>query len=514
MTTSGAASERSAWRSQLDDFIGTALNVWETPGLIISAVRNDEVVLAAGYGAKELGTQGAPTEHTPFAIGSLSKAFGAASVAALVDRNRLAWDDRVIQHLPWFELHDPSVTREVRVRDLLAHRVGSDFMIEDRLVPVLADASDFVRRLRYLPPAASFGSKYVYSNGMFVAAGLVVEAVTRTPWAAFTREALWEPLGMHRTTADFRAVLRSGRQATPHWRIGNAVQPLPGWGVERNAFDISGPSGSIISTASDMAQWLRLQLGKGVYAGRRVVSESAMKEMHTPHTPIGGDLRDVIYWFTHLQAADLKTTHWAYGLGWWITDFRGQTMLCHTGTAAGFRGAVLLLPEERLGVYVGVNFPTVLPFVTALTTVDLLTGDADTDWNAMFVEQARQQDEERRLEEQQRHAARATNTTPSLPLTRYEGIYTDNGALGSLRIFLEKGRLVVEVGYEQADLEHWCHDEFVLHWRALVPRQTVLRFNIDMTGRVERLHIEGSGTFVRHDPIPKGVAGHLSEPPN
>ena len=59
-----------------------------------------------------------------FAIASNTKAFTAAALSMLADEGKLSLDDRVIDHLPWFRMSDPYVTREMRVRDLLAHRSG------------------------------------------------------------------------------------------------------------------------------------------------------------------------------------------------------------------------------------------------------------------------------------------------------------------------------------------------------------------------------------------------------
>lgn len=379
---------------RLEGFIGRALADWDTPGLVLSVVRDDQIVLASGYGSCRMGNGSRPDEHTRFAIGSLSKAFGAASIACLVDRGELGWDDRVRDYLSWFALADPWVSEEVRIRDLLAHRVGSHFMDEECLLPVTS-GEDFVRRIRHLRPRAAFRSQYVYSNGMYVAAGLLVEAVTGKSWARFTDEVLCKPLGMSRTTSDFRAVLQAENHATPHWKADGPLRALDSWEMEREAFEHSGPSGSIISTARDMAQWMRLQLGRGRYQGRQIISSESFDQMHTPHTPIRGGLREVIYWFTHLEAAQIKTRDWAYGLGWWVTDFRGLRMICHTGTAAGFRGAVLMLPEERIGVYVGVNVPTELPFAVALTAIDACLGHDDANWSHLFLDQARQRESER-----------------------------------------------------------------------------------------------------------------------
>jgi CubicO group peptidase (beta-lactamase class C family) len=94
-------------------------------------VKDGEVVFAKGYGVLELGKPDSADENTLFAIGSTTKAMTAAALGILVDEGKLGWDDPVTKHLPWFQLRDPVVTREVTVRDLLTHRAGlpnADFL--------------------------------------------------------------------------------------------------------------------------------------------------------------------------------------------------------------------------------------------------------------------------------------------------------------------------------------------------------------------------------------------------
>src|SRR5262245_55639653 len=82
---------------QLDDYVKKALIDWQVPGVAIAVVKNDSVVLAKGYGVRELGKPDPVDENTLFAIGSCTKAFGSATVAMLVQDGKLDWDDRAQQ---------------------------------------------------------------------------------------------------------------------------------------------------------------------------------------------------------------------------------------------------------------------------------------------------------------------------------------------------------------------------------------------------------------------------------
>ena len=97
---------------------------WKVPGLALAIVKDDSIILSRGFGVRELGKADPVDEHTLFAIASCSKAFTATLVGMLVSEGKLAWDDRATDRLPGFRLHDPYVTQEITLRDLMSHRSG------------------------------------------------------------------------------------------------------------------------------------------------------------------------------------------------------------------------------------------------------------------------------------------------------------------------------------------------------------------------------------------------------
>ena len=120
------------------------------PGVAISIVENGKVTFSRGFGIKRLGKADRVDADTIFPNGSTGKAFTVAALATLVDEGKLKWDDRVIDHMPWFAMYDPWVTREMTVRDLLVHRSGLGLGARRPLAGA-ADQSDATRER---PPAA------------------------------------------------------------------------------------------------------------------------------------------------------------------------------------------------------------------------------------------------------------------------------------------------------------------------------------------------------------------------
>ena len=79
----------------------------------MAVVKDGKVLLTKGYGIRDVGKPDKVNEHTLFGIASNSKAFTAAALAMLVDEGKLKWDDPINTYLPWFQVYDPYVTREL-----------------------------------------------------------------------------------------------------------------------------------------------------------------------------------------------------------------------------------------------------------------------------------------------------------------------------------------------------------------------------------------------------------------
>src|SRR5262249_13912143 len=153
-------------------------------------------------------------------------------------------------------------------------------------------------------------------------------------------------------------------------KVEDKLCPVP-W---RN-IDNVGPAGSINSTVTDMAQWVRLQLGSEAVAKTKVVGKLALKEMHTPQTvvPLDG-VREKMNPETHFMT---------YGLGWFLQDYRGKKVVQHGGNIDGMTAQVALVPEEKLGLVVLSNHgKTMLPTVVMYRVLDAYLGAPPRDWSA------------------------------------------------------------------------------------------------------------------------------------
>src|ERR1700752_5182719 len=467
-----------------DDYVNKAIKEWEVPGVAIAIVKGDQVVLAKGYGVRKLGDTTTVDERTLFAIGSASKAVTAAAIGLLVDEAKVKWDDPVTKYLPGFEMYDPYVTRELTVRDLLTHRSGlqrGDFLWYGTEL----DRDEIVRRARYIKPSWSLRSTFGYQNIMFLTAGQLVSRVSGKSWDEFVQQRIFTPLAMTSSSTSINTFKTADNVASPHSKIEQKVQVIP-W---RNIDNIA-PAGSINSNVVDMAQWVRLQLGQGTFKSQKIFTPAVMKEMHTPQTIIRlegpmGSLYPEAHFLT-------------YGLGWFISDYRGRKVVEHGGAIDGMRAAVAMMPEEKLGLVVLTNLQgTILPQALMFKILDSYLGASQRDWSTDLLKTTKGLEEQAKTAEKKAEAERVKGTSPSLALEKYSG-RDQSEMYGAVKLSVENGKLVARFGPNfTGDLEHWHYDTFRVIWRDRIEGKGFISFRLNSQGRVESVNVEGISEFTR-----------------
>lgn len=478
-------AETAARLKEIDEYASRIMQDWRVPGFAMAIVKDDAVIFSKGYGVRKLGEQTPVDEHTLFAIASNTKAFTAAALATLVDEGKLKWDDPVTKYLPGFQLYDAYVTREMTVRDLISHRSGLATFGGDLLwYDTTYSRDEILRRIRYLKPTSSFRSKYGYQNIMFLAAGQVVAAITGKSWDEYVKERFLIPLGMTTTTTSITALKSTDDVASPHNEMDGKIRV-----VRYSNVDGVGPAAGLNSNVAEMAQWLRLQLGRGKYKGQQFFSTAVSREMWSPQTIVP------------ISEAGEKfnpTRHFnTYGLGWFISDYQGRKVVSHGGGLDGMISQVAMMPEENLGVVILSNSETSLPSIMMNKVFDVFTGAPKRDWSAEILTRvnagkAAAQEDEKKLEDE-----RAKNTKPSLSLEQYAGTYT--GAMyGDAKLTEENGHLVIRLAPAPnfvGDLEHWQYDTFRVKWRDSVsypfPRGFIT-FTLNAQGKVDVMQIDVS----------------------
>jgi CubicO group peptidase (beta-lactamase class C family) len=464
---------------QLDAYTTQAVKDWGAVGLAISVVKDGRVVFAKGYGVRELGKPELVDSATLFAIGSTTKAMTAASIGMLVDEGKVRWDDPVTNYIPGFQLRDPYATREVTVRDLLTHRAGlpnADYLWygNDN------STAEILRRVRYVAPAYSLRSGFIYQNVMYAAAGEIVTRASGMPWEEFVRTRIFSPLGMARTVPLLSKASAMPNVASPHDRVKDTVRVIANASVDPVA-----AAGSVWSSVSDMAKWMRFILDSGRVDGRRLLQPATFAELLEPQTTVPPS--------QFYPSATLTRPHWmTYALGWFQQDYRGRAVNFHTGSIDGMVAIIGLIPDERLGVYVLGNLDHVELRHALMLKVFDLWGPPNTkprDWSTELRTLYANQQQQAVAAERAREAKRATGTKPTLALARYSGAYSDS-LYGDASVTGSGDALRIRIGTLEGSLEHWQYDTFRIRWDRAWAGSPLVTFVVDREGVPSRLEVD------------------------
>ncbi|MHC5114700.1 MAG: serine hydrolase domain-containing protein, partial [Planctomycetota bacterium] len=302
------------------------------PGMAIAVVKDDQVILSRGFGVANVADGTPATDETLFAAGSTTKAFTATLIAMLVDDGRMDWDDPVGRHLPRFRLSDPESNDEVAIRDLLSHRAGLAAM-NMLWYGTEATHDDVLAAAAKAEMLFGLGEKWNYSNVSFLAAGEAsVHASGADSWDALLADRILVPLLMASTSTRLSVAQADPRMATGY-RWDEDASRLE---VETlRSIDAVAPAGAINSNVKDMARWVRFQLNRGTFLGKRLLSKEHHKQTWTMHSTV--------------------TPGIDYGLGWMLRDWDGRTCIEHAGGIDGFTAEVALLPDENVGFVLLMN---------------------------------------------------------------------------------------------------------------------------------------------------------------
>jgi len=254
--------------------------------------------------------------------------------------------------------------------------------------------------------------------------------------------------------------------------------------------DNIAPAGSINANVVDVAKWVRMHLAKGVYRGRRILSAAAVSELHSPQMLMPGP-------------PPFPSGHfYAYGLGWYLTDYRGRKLVLHGGAITGWNSTIAFMPEENVGVVVLSNLQLTerwnrLPSALASVVFDRYLGGPARDWSAEWRAAGRANLERLRAAHRELASRRVSGTRPSRSAGELAGTYV-NAAFGELVVGERAGSIGLRLaGVLAGDLEHWHYDLFRLRWHGPHQIRAFVRFEVDTAGRVAALDVEGLGTFAR-----------------
>lgn len=489
-----------------DVYVERVRKEFAVPGISLAVVKDGKVIVAKGYGVRKLGESAPVDSRTLFGIASNTKAFTATALSLLVEEGKLEWDAPVVRYLPWFQLADPYVTRELAVRDLLVHRSGLGLGAGDLLwwPPSNYNRKEIARRLRRIPLVTSFRNAYAYDNVLYLIAGEVIETISGQTWEDFVAARILAKVGMTGSNVRHSESGAGANIATTHAPIDGKVRPVAPF-----TSDNTNPAGGINSNAEDMAKWMIVQLDSGrIAGGGRLFSPRTTRQLWAMVTPIpiGQPAPEL---------AALRANFNGYALGFGVRDYRGKKIVSHTGGLPGYVSKVAMIPELKVGVAVLTNQESGAAF-DAITyrILDHYLGAPAYDWITAYQKVQARADSMTAAQEQRGTSAREVSSRPALTLAKYAGTYTD-AWYGEVVITLENGKLAMRflpTPLLVGDLEHYQYDTFIVRWRDRELRaDAYVTFALNPEGSIDQVKMKAVSpatdfSFDFHDLLLKPVS--------
>ncbi|HKI46214.1 MAG TPA: serine hydrolase [Balneolales bacterium] len=481
----------------IDAYIHKVMNLWHVPGLAIAVVKDGKVVMAKGYGVREVGKPGKVDANTLFAIGSISKTMTTTALGTLVSEGRLSWDAPVTKYVKYFLLSNPYVTRHITLRDLLSHRNG---YCDPTNMWFTSDDSDVVRRLRYQKPDYGFRDHFCYNSMMFLTASRFIPAITGENWHQYIRQHIFEPLNMTRTITTSRDIAKATNIAVPHAVVNGKLQPLSIFDYWPYDADIVAPISNIHSSAMDMTHWLLMLLANGHYDGKTILKPSVVREIETPQIFIGHDDR---VFYPLLRAMSPKSDYYAQGLGVRIEDYGRHKLIFHGGINAGMTSFAAIVPDANLGVVVLSNTwldNGVLGVVSYVLQSYL--GVYHRDVSALEYRSQQKYKKMIRAAAMKLYKTRKPGTKAPLPLKDYAGMYKDD-FYGTAHVKLKNGHLRLKLGnpWYTGKLTHWHDNTFRVAWQGHSFGTSYITFELNAYGKPVEIMFAQGVTYTSNKPM-------------
>ena len=321
--------------NKLDAFVALADSLrinMGIPGVGMVIVKENKVIYKGGLGYSNVETKTATTANTLFSIGSNTKAFTGVLVAKLVEENKLNWNDALKKHIPEFDLKEDYIEKNATIADALSHATGlerNDAVWKHKNI----DRKQLLSVLKDLSFVANFRDSYTYNNLMYTVAGITTERVSGDTWESQIESEIFSPLGMTNSFTTFEEFTSNKNRSTGYNADG--CTPIPP--VDLTAV---APSGSISSTAEDMAQWLLMLVNNGLHNEAPFLTEESYNYIMSPHTKLSIRNGDELWYYYA-------------GLGGFSKN--GNRNIGHSGSIDGQNSKIVIRPDDGFGIVIMTN---------------------------------------------------------------------------------------------------------------------------------------------------------------
>lgn len=470
-----AAANPTPNLADFDAYVLQTMKDWNVPGAAIAIVKDGKVILSKGYGYRDVDKKLPVTEQTLFPIASITKSFTVATLGTLASQGKLDWDKPVRDYLTDFRMYDDVMTARITPRDLVTHRTGLPRHDATWYRSGLT-REQMYSDLRYLEPNRDLRQEFQYNNLMFMTAGYLAGKLSGGTWEDAVTSRIFTPLGMKNSSFDFGQAFKTSSDVARPYRKDDKEVPHEAQVYEGDP--ALGPAGSIVSNLADMTQYLQMYLNKGKHGEQQIISVGDIKQMISPQMIIRSSELDPEIGYSH------------YGMGLFVTTYRGHKFVQHGGNLDGFSLLLSFLPDDNIGAVILLNMEgSSLREVLAYSINDRLLGLPLVDWNKRQLDRYvgfKKADDDAR---EKNYVPRVENTKFSHLIDDYVGDYA-HPAYGTVTVESAGDGKDLKVTYHgmKSTAEHWHYETWrTPHNPMDLLQETEFMFNTDWNGNIASL---------------------------
>jgi len=326
---------------ELEPAIQQMLLEGQVPSAAIALVAGDRVVWTGAYGYSNIWARTPAVPSTVYLIGSTFKAMSMYALLQQMEQGKFKLDDRVNDYLDEFKIQDEDPAHPVTFRHLLTHTSGlpgdfGPFGVWGETVP-LPLGEYLSEKLKVTDPPLT---KVVYSNMAYTLIAYFVEKFSGVPYKEYMQEHIFDVIEMRDTAFEPRQDMEE-RLSVPYIVDGKTKSHVPAVRLKAQVW----PAGIVYGTVMTQANWLITNLNRGIFKGKRLISDKTFDEIMT---------RQYDQFAGPVSRGWLNETT-GYGLTWWISERKGDKVFAHSGSVPGYTAFLAGNLDKKIGFAILTN---------------------------------------------------------------------------------------------------------------------------------------------------------------
>ena len=471
---------------KIDKLVNEAMETFNVAGVAIGIVKDGKIIHNKGYGVKSIETNEPVNEHTNFGIASNTKAFTTAALAILVDESKLSWNDKVVDYIPEFRMYNEYVTQNFSIVDLLTHRSGLGLGAGDLMFWPEGgdfDIKDVLTNFQHFEPKSAFRTKFDYDNNLYIVAGEIISRISGLSWDNFIKTRILKTLNMDNSYSLVTNIDDRSNVAQPHSTETDTIKTISHY--EQRKF---GAAGGIYSNVDDMCNWLLVQLNEGRYGNGledTLFTRDSQKQMWKLHTILNAD-----------TSKRYNHHFYGYGLGWFLSDIRGNMLVFHGGYVPGMASRVIMIPDMDLGIVVLTNTDTggAVHRTVTKTIIDKYLKLENYDWLDYYNERVKKYSSKGDSVSTTVWETVESSKELEIETDYYIGIYEDDW-FGKVEIFMNDNQLWFKA-YRSPKLNgpmnYYKANAFAIKWEYQdMNADAFAIFSLDEEGKAQSIKMKG-----------------------